>query len=229
MPEELAPTDASVQPAQADAGASSVLQVHSEGCLHYPPNCPDQLTCPFLGSHTLGEVAAIVEAQREQESATEAQEDRLHPELRLRSETPAQLIAGPDEDFDPVIPGLAYRELKTLVVGLSKAGKSFLLWAKVREVLAAGGRVMYLSEEPRATLRDKMRTFGLLESDGLWVVRRSADGVYDLPWRKVCEERVPHVPEVEILEQPTCAVVGRGLGTSPAADQRSPQALAASI
>jgi hypothetical protein len=106
------------------------------------------------------------------------------PELPVQ--TPDEILTGATESFDPVVEHLAYRGLKTLVVGQSKAGKSFTTWAKCAEAVHAGRRVLYLSEEPRATIQDKLRTFGLTDAgDRFLVVRRSDDHLRDKNWDAV--------------------------------------------
>jgi hypothetical protein len=93
------------------------------------------------------------------------------------------------ETFDPIVEALAYRGLKTLIVGLSKAGKSWTLWARCAEAVKAGKCVLYLTEEPRATVTDKLRTFGLEEAygDTFLVVRKQNEHVANLPWEEVVE------------------------------------------
>jgi hypothetical protein len=73
-----------------------------------------------------------------------------------------------------------------------------MLWAKVAETLAAGKRVLYLSEEPSTTIRDKARTFGLVESEGLWVLRRGAGAVFNLQWFEVCARLEEDVRSVSV-------------------------------
>lgn len=91
----------------------------------------------------------------------------------LPLESPADILADAGDDYMPVIPDLAFRTLKTLLVGRPKGGKSFLLWAKAAEAVRAGLRVLYLTEEPRQTVADKLRVFGLEDADGFRIVRRT--------------------------------------------------------
>lgn len=108
--------------------------------------------------------------------------------FRLYVETLDELL-GDGEAFDPVIDKLAYRGLKTLVVGLSKAGKSFTLWAKSAEAIRNGRCVLYLSEEPRGTVADKVRSFGLVGQYGeaFYVSRRQHDEVRNVKWSEIVE------------------------------------------
>jgi DNA-binding transcriptional ArsR family regulator len=109
-------------------------------------------------------------------------------------------LSGGAETFDPIISHLAYRGLKTLVVGLSKAGKSWTTWAKCAEAVRAGRRVLYLSEEPRATVVDKVRTFGLEDAYGksFFVSRRQHNAVRLLPWAEVVDRLAKDVEEQRI-------------------------------
>lgn len=101
--------------------------------------------------------------------------------------TPAEMLAGASETFDAVIADLAYRGMRTLVVGQSKAGKSYFTWAQSAAAVRAGLRVLYLSEEPLAAVNDKLRTFNLEEAGDLFlVVRKSA--VFNLQWKDVCAQ-----------------------------------------
>lgn len=92
----------------------------------------------------------------------------------LPIETPEQILDGGSSEFEAVIPNLAYRGLKSLVVGQSKGGKSYLLWAKSAEAVEHGLHVLFLTEEPTGTIADKLRTFGLEDAEGFWLVRRTA-------------------------------------------------------
>jgi DNA-binding transcriptional ArsR family regulator len=118
---------------------------------------------------------------------------------RLYEESLDELL-GEGETFVPVIDGIAYRGLKTLVVGQSKAGKSFTLWAKVADAVRAGARVKYLSEEARETVGDKVRTFGLMDyyGDAFRVSRRSHGEVQPLPWNKIVDALVEEVNELKL-------------------------------
>jgi hypothetical protein len=109
--------------------------------------------------------------------------DVVQPELPV--ETPRDILHGVPETFDAVIPNLAFRALKTLLVGPSKAGKTYTTWAKLAEPVHAGTRVLYLSEEPRSTIADKLRTFGLADEEGFLVVRHNHPTLRDLRWSEV--------------------------------------------
>ncbi len=104
----------------------------------------------------------------------------------LPVETMKELLEGKAELFEPVIEGIAYRGLKTLLVGQSKAGKSFTILAKSIEAARAGKRVLYLSEESKQTLVDKLRKFGADTSIPLYVTRKSHTA--GMKWEAICEQ-----------------------------------------
>ncbi len=118
----------------------------------------------------------------------------------LYVESRDELLNGSTASFDAIIDAFAYRGLKTLIVGLSKAGKSWTAWARAAEAVRRGKRVMYLSEEPRATVADKLRTFGLEEALGVsfFVSRRQHQEVRLLPWGEVVERLAKDVAGLEI-------------------------------
>src|SRR6266545_1939412 len=51
----------------------------------------------------------------------------------LYVESRDELLNGSTDSFDAIIEAFAYRGLKTLVVGLSKAGKSYTAWARAAD------------------------------------------------------------------------------------------------
>jgi hypothetical protein len=120
-------------------------------------------------------------------------------EFLLYVESKDELLDGA-EAFDPIIPTFAYRGLKTLVVGLSKAGKSFTTWARSADAVRLGKRVLYLTEESRGTVTDKLRTFGLEDAVGktFFVSRRQHQEVRLLPWSEVVDRLAKDVAGAEI-------------------------------
>ena len=108
-------------------------------------------------------------------------------ERELPWRTPAEMLTGAPETFDAVIADLAYRGMKTLVVGQSKAGKSYFTWAQSAAAVKAGLRVLYLTEEPQAAVNDKLRTFGLEDAGDLFLIVRKST-VFNLTWAGVCEQ-----------------------------------------
>jgi hypothetical protein len=99
--------------------------------------------------------------------------------------TPAEMLDDAPESFAAVIPHLAYRGMRALVVGQSKAGKSYFTWAQAADAVRAGMRVLYLTEEPRDAVTDKLHKFGLHDAGDLFLlVRKSA--VFNLHWKDVC-------------------------------------------
>jgi DNA-binding transcriptional ArsR family regulator len=120
--------------------------------------------------HTVDEI--IAEAENIVAEAATATTDVDEPPLPM--ETPTDILEGGGDGFDAVIENLAYRRLKTLVVGRAKNGKSYLLWAKSAEIVRDGARVLFLTEESPSTISDKLHLFGLEDAEGFWVVRRTA-------------------------------------------------------
>jgi hypothetical protein len=122
------------------------------------------------------------------------------PDPELLFESAADILNGSSETFVPIIQDLAFRGLKTLLVGQSKAGKSFTTWAKVGEVVAGGGSVIYLSEEPRAAIGDKLKRFGLIEAppDRFLVLRRTADKNGLRSWGEVVQAIASRCEQVSV-------------------------------
>jgi AAA domain len=120
----------------------------------------------------------------------------MEPMLELNERSPLLYEESLDElmsdrdGFEPVIPGLAYRGLKTTVVGLSKAGKSFTVWMFATDAVRAGRRIKVLAEDPRDVVLDRLRTFGLTDDygDGFRVTRRGHEEVRKLKWREIVEK-----------------------------------------
>ncbi|MGH2966212.1 MAG: AAA family ATPase [Solirubrobacterales bacterium] len=109
--------------------------------------------------------------------------------MPLPFQTPEQLINASSESFDVMLEHIAYRGLKSLVVGQSKAGKSFTTWALCSQAVKNGRRVLYLTEEPRQTVAAKLHRFGLdTAGNSFRVLLRTSDGLDDQSWAQVAEK-----------------------------------------
>ena len=119
----------------------------------------------------------------------------MEPMLELNERSPLLYEESLDElmsdrdGFEPVITGLAYRGLKTTVVGLSKAGKSFTVWMLAKDAVRNGLRIKVLAEDPRDIVLDRLRTFELTDDygDGFHVTRRGHEEVRHLTWPEIVE------------------------------------------
>ncbi len=162
------------------------------GCADDPRDCPDVLTCGAYATlnDAMIRVQVIEAAERVvAEEAIRAELDAGPAErdvaLLLPVETADDILRGTPEMFDPVLVNLAYRRLRTLVVGQSKAGKSFTIWARMVDAVRDGRRILYLTEESRDTVADKLRTFGLEESGPVMIVRKSHPDLLGKRWGEI--------------------------------------------
>lgn len=103
----------------------------------------------------------------------------------LQPETPAQVITQAVEHTEWLWQGVIPARHLTLLAGREKqrGGKSTLLFALIAHMLAGKPfinretkpqRILYLSEETRETVRDKLITFGIEDSDSLLLLTREA-------------------------------------------------------
>lgn len=104
---------------------------------------------------------------------------------KLQPETPAQLIEHAAEQTEWLWQGIIPARHLTLLAGREKqrGGKSTLLFALISHMLRGKPfinretkpqRILYLSEETRESVRDKLITFGIEDTDSLLLLTREA-------------------------------------------------------